>query len=67
MKIQDITLEIHGARQHPEKYLPIVIKKVLNGELLEIHSNPEQTEASKRCYLHNDDVSEAILFLMEKS
>ncbi len=59
------TMNVYGARQHPEKYLPIVIKKVLNGELLEIHSNPEQTEASKRCYLHNDDVSEAILFLME--
>lgn len=59
------TMNVYGSRQHPEKYLPIVIKKCLSGELLEVHSNPEQTKASKRCYLHNDDVSEAILFLMK--
>ena len=59
------TMNVYGSRQHPEKYLPIVIKKCLSGELLEVHSNPEQTQASKRCYLHNDDVSEAILFLMK--
>jgi len=58
------TMNVYGPRQHPEKYIPLIINKVLEGEELEIHSNPELTEASKRHYLHSEDVARAILFLM---
>jgi len=58
------TMNVYGPRQHPEKFIPIIINKVLSGEKLSIHSNPEQTEASKRHYLHSTDVADAILFLM---
>ena len=60
------TMNVYGPKQHPEKYIPLIINKVLSGEILEIHSNPELTEASKRHYLHSEDVARAILFLMKR-
>ena len=58
------TMNVYGPKQHPEKFIPIIVNKVLNGEEVQIHSNPELTKASKRHYLHSEDVSRAILFLM---
>ena len=60
------TMNVYGPKQHPEKYIPLIINKILNNETLEVHSNPEQTEASKRHYLHSEDVARAILFLMKR-
>lgn len=59
------TMNVYGERQHPEKYIPIIINKLLKGEELEIHSNSEQTEAGKRHYLHAKDVASAVHFLMK--
>ena len=58
-------MNVYGPRQHPEKYLPLIINKVLNGDTLEVHSNPQLTEASKRHYLHSRDVAAAGHFLMQ--
>jgi dTDP-glucose 4,6-dehydratase len=58
------TMNVYGERQHPEKYIPIIINKLLKNEELEIHSNPEQTEAGKRHYLHAKDVASAVHFLI---
>jgi len=58
------TMNVYGERQHPEKYIPIIINKLLNNQELEIHSNPEQTEAGKRHYLHAKDVASAVYFLI---
>jgi dTDP-glucose 4,6-dehydratase len=40
------------------------IRKVLNGETVTIHSNPDKTKAGSRHYIHATDVSEALLFLL---
>ena len=58
------TMNIYGPRQHPEKFIPLVINKVLKNESIEIHSNPDLTKASRRCYLHSKDACAAIMFLM---
>jgi len=58
------TMNVYGERQHPEKFIPLVVRKILSGEILEIHSNSELTEASKRHYLYAKDVASAIYFLM---
>lgn len=58
------TMNVYGNRQHPEKFIPIIIDKVLSGKKVQIHSNHSLTEASKRHYLHTSDVADAILFLM---
>lgn len=41
-----------GERQHVEKFIPKVIKKVLNDELVEIHSYPDKKTSGTRYYIH---------------
>jgi dTDP-glucose 4,6-dehydratase len=57
------TMNVFGERQHPEKYIPMCIKRVRDNEKLNIHSNPEKTKAGSRHYVHARDVADALLFL----
>jgi dTDP-glucose 4,6-dehydratase len=57
------TMNVFGERQNPEKYIPMVIKKVRDNEIVTVHANPEQTVAGSRHYIHAEDVAEALLFL----
>jgi dTDP-glucose 4,6-dehydratase len=56
-----------GERQHPEKYIPSTIKKILNDEVVFIHSDSTKTKAGSRFYIHCRNIASAILFLLEKS
>ena len=58
---------IIGERQHPEKYVPLCIKKILNGDVMKIHSNPEQTQAGTRYYLHARNIAKALQFILEET
>ncbi len=57
------TMNVFGERQNPEKYIPMVIKKVRDNELVTVHANPEKTHAGSRHYIHAEDVAEALMFL----
>ena len=57
------TMNVFGERQNPEKYIPMVIKKVRDGELVTVHSNQEKTLAGSRHYIHAEDVADALMFL----
>lgn len=59
------TMNVFGERQHPEKYVPLCIKKARDGELVTIHSNPEKTKAGSRHYIHAGDVADALMFLLD--
>ena len=59
------TMNVYGERQHPEKFIPLIIKKLIKQEEIEIHSNQDETEAAKRHYLYAKDVCLAIHFLMQ--
>lgn len=59
------TMNVIGERQHPEKYLPLVINKTLNEEVLSIHSNKEKTQAGTRFYIHARNVADGILYILE--
>jgi dTDP-glucose 4,6-dehydratase len=59
------TMNVFGERQHPEKYVPLCIKKTRDGELITIHSNPEKTKAGSRHYIHASDVADALMFLLD--
>jgi dTDP-glucose 4,6-dehydratase len=61
------TMNVLGERQHPEKYLPLVINKVLKGQTLYIHANKEKTKAGTRYYIHARNVAAAVLFILEKT
>lgn len=61
------TMNVFGERQHPEKYIPMCIKKVRDNQKITVHSNPEKTKAGSRHYIHAKDVSDALLFLYNKA
>ena len=63
--INSHTMNVFGIRQHSEKYIPLLIKKVRDGEVVTTHSNKEKTKAGSRFYINTDDVADAVLFLME--
>ena len=54
------TMNIIGERQHPEKFVPICIRKILNGETIQIHSDPTLTKSGTRYYLHARNIAKAI-------
>ena len=58
------TMNVFGERQHPEKYIPMCIQRVRDGESITIHSNPEKTEAGTRHYIHAKDVAEGLMFIL---
>jgi dTDP-glucose 4,6-dehydratase len=57
------TMNVFGERQHPEKFIPSTILKVLNGEQVIIHGSPEGLPGS-RFYIHARNVAAAALFVM---
>jgi len=58
------TMNVFGERQHPEKFIPLCIQRVRDGETVFIHSNPEKTQAGSRHYIHAADVAEGLLFVL---
>ena len=58
------TMNVFGERQHPEKYIPMCIKRVRDNEVITVHSNPEKTKAGSRHYIHAADVADALMFLL---
>lgn len=59
-------MNVFGERQHPEKFLPLVIKKCLAGETVTIHADSTKTKAGSRFYLYAKNVAAAIIFLIGK-
>lgn len=58
------TMNIYGLRQHPEKFIPMTIRKVRDDELNIIHSDPTQSKSGSRHYIHASDVADALWFLL---
>ncbi len=58
------TMNVFGERQHPEKYIPMCIKRARDGEKVTVHSNPDKTKAGSRHYIHASDVADALAFLL---
>jgi len=60
-------MNIFGERQHPEKFIPICIRKILAGETIQIHANKDLTESGKRHYLHARNIAQVMQFILEKT
>ena len=58
------TMNVFGERQHPEKYIPMCIKRARDGETITIHSDSTKTIPGSRHYIHAEDVASAVLFLL---
>jgi len=57
-------MNVFGERQHPEKYIPMCIRKINVGDTVTVHSNSEKTKAGSRHYIHAKDVADALMFLI---
>lgn len=57
------TMNVFGERQNPEKYIPMVIKKVRDNQKVTVHADVNKAIAGSRHYIHAEDVAEALLFL----
>jgi dTDP-glucose 4,6-dehydratase len=58
------TMNVFGQRQHPEKFIPMCIRKVNDGDTITIHSDASKTIPGSRHYIHAADVADAMLFLL---
>lgn len=57
------TMNCIGRRQHKEKYLPMLIHKIRNGETVTVHANKDKTKAGTRFYIDCTDVADAVMRL----
>ena len=57
------TMNVFGERQNVEKYIPMVIKRVRDNEIVTVHADKSGNQAGSRHYIHAEDVCEALLFL----
>lgn len=53
------SMNVFGPRQHPEKFIPLVVRKLLGGETLQLHCDAERHPCSRR-YLHVQNVCDAV-------
>lgn len=54
------TMNVFGERQHPEKFIPMVIRSVVHGYPVTIHANKDRTQAGSRFYIHARNVGAAL-------
>jgi dTDP-glucose 4,6-dehydratase len=59
-------MNIFGERQHAEKFIPLVIRKVLQNEVVIVHSDSAKKIPGSRYWIHARNVAAAIFFLVEK-
>jgi dTDP-glucose 4,6-dehydratase len=59
------TMNIIGERQDPEKFVPLVLKRVLNGEKVTIHGSADGQPGS-RFYLHARNQADALIHLLKE-
>ena len=59
-------MNIFGERQHPEKFIPICIRKIDAGEVVTIHGTPDKKKSGSRFYIHARNVANATHFLLDR-
>lgn len=59
------TMNIYGQYQDKEKFVPLVIDKIMKGETVMIHGYPDKKEAGTRFYLHARNIADAITFIVQ--
>ena len=59
------TMNVFGERQHPEKFIPMVIQKVRDNKKVIVHANEDKTKAGSRHYIHAQDVADGLMFILE--
>ena len=60
------TMNVYGERQHHEKFIPKVVRKVVNGDRVQIHSDSSKTRSGSRSYIDVRDVASAVDFVVHR-
>jgi len=60
------TMNLYGERQHPEKFVPMLVKRIARGAPVELHGRPgpEGWEPSARHWLHARNHADALVWLL---
>jgi len=58
------TMNVFGERQHPEKFIPMVIQRVRDNKKVIVHANADKTKAGSRHYIHAQDVADGLMFIL---
>lgn len=61
------TMNVFGERQHPEKFIPRVIRNVLDSRTVQIHSDMSCRAPGSRFWLHAGNVALAVEFLLGRA
>ena len=59
------TMNAFGERQHIEKFIPKVIKSIIEGKKIYIHSDPTKTIPGSRFWIHARNIACAVIFLLQ--
>ncbi len=59
------TMNVFGERQHPEKFIPMLIRRISSGEKVTIHADKTKTKAGSRFYIHARNVAAAFSFIVK--
>lgn len=59
------TMNVFGERQHPEKFIPMCIKKILAGEKILIHADKTCQIPGSRFWIHARNVADAICYILD--
>lgn len=57
-------MNAYGTLQHPEKFIQIIMNKILLDEEITIHTDDTGVPGS-RCYIHTSNIASAILFILK--
>ena len=57
-------MNAYGERQHPEKFIPTVVRRLLQEKLITVHADPTKTKSGSRFYIHCRNIADAVLFLL---
>ncbi len=60
------TMNVYSERQHPEKFIPLCVNKIKNGETIKIHADKTKKISGSRMWIHARNVADAVLMLLEK-
>jgi len=61
------SMNIIGERQHPEKFVPLCIRKIRDGETIQVHASADLKKSGTRHYLHARNIAQALQFILEKT
>ncbi len=59
-------MNIFGERQHPEKFIPKIMRNIIGDKTTIIHGTPDGQNSGSRFYIHARNVANAVHFLLDK-